>query len=147
MNISLTQEEYKTLLEVLDLTDWVLHAYKTDLPPETQKYRDLEQKVFSYAERFKAGNLVAYDETFQQYFPTKEFEDHTLAMDLVEDFEDETFWAQLIERLTERDLTRQVGEGKLLEMSPEERQKKELPLYGMYSAEFEINGLDNITID
>ena len=45
MKIEITKKEYRALLDVFHLADWVLHAYKTEEGPETEEYRALEQKM------------------------------------------------------------------------------------------------------
>ncbi len=92
-------------------------------------------------------NLVTYDQDLKQYFTTREFEETSPFMDFIEEFENDTFWDELIERLVERDLIRQEGEEKVFNMTPQERFRKEEPLQEMYSTELEVNGLDNIRID
>ena len=52
MKIEITKKEYRALLDVFHIADWVLHSYKTEEGPETEEYRNLEQKFFSFA----AGN-------------------------------------------------------------------------------------------
>ncbi len=58
MEINITKKEYETLLEMLEITDWILHAHKTDMPEETKPFRELEQKIFSLAKDFGYNHLV-----------------------------------------------------------------------------------------
>ncbi len=50
-----------------------------------------------------------------------------------------------MQRLVERDLIRQVGEERLLSMTPEERFEAEEPLEKRYADEFYNYGLENLT--
>ncbi len=61
MNLVLSRKEFRSLLEVLEIADWVLHAYKAEEPAETRPYRELEQKVLAMAESFGFEDLVDYD--------------------------------------------------------------------------------------
>ena len=146
MKIDITKREYLTLLEIQEIAGWVLHAHKIGEDPRTKKYRKLEQKIFSYAKDAGYENLIVYDEDRGEYFPTREFEEASPGMEFVEEFEDDSFWEELIQRLVERDLVRQEGEEKVLRMGLEERFKKQEVLERKYSKEFETNGLGRITI-
>lgn len=57
-----------------------------------------------------------------------------------------TFWDELVERLVFRDLVRQEGRENLLQMNIIERFKKEDPIRGKYSREFEAYGLENLIV-
>ena len=146
MRIHLAQREYRVLLEILEMASWVLHAYETEKDPHKKKYRQLEQKLLSYAQEAGAGDLVVFDEKLREYFPTRLFEETSSGMEFVEEFEDQTFWDELCQRLARRDLLRQEGVEELSTMSLEERFEKEQALYDQYAREFETNGLDNVTI-
>ena len=146
MKINITKEEYGTLLDILYIADWVLHSHKIGTSAKTEEYRSLTQKLYSYAEKMGHKNLVEYSTTIGEYLPTKEYEETNESMKFIDEFENDTFWDELIERLVRRDLIRQEGEDNLSKMKIEEWFKKEDPFREMYSAEFEENGLNNISI-
>jgi len=147
MKINITRKEYRALLDILSIADWVLNAHRVGDDPETEKYRKLEQKFYSYAKDMGFDNLVEYVPSLERYFPTKEYEETGKFRDFVDEFENETFWDELLHRLVERDLIRQEGGVEnLMNMDIRERFEKEEPLERMYAAEFETNGLDNIKI-
>jgi hypothetical protein len=146
MKINITKKEYKTLLEVLEITDWILHAHKTDQPEESSSFRELEQKIFALAKDFGYGHLIEYDPELQRFFTTKEFEDTSRGMEFIEDFENDSFWEDLIERLVERDLIREMGEKKYLSLDPLDRVKEEEPFWEKYGDEFEALGVDRLEI-
>ena len=64
----------------------------------------------------------------------------------IDKYDNDTFWDELIERLVERDVFREIGEARLRKMTIEERWKAEDPLREKYGIEFEKNGLDNVEI-
>ena len=92
------------------------------------------------------NHLVIYDNKLGQYFPTREFEDTSPGMGFVEKFENEIFWNELIERLAERDLIKKHGEDGVLTMGLEERFSEQNSLESQYSSEFEVNGLEHVSI-
>jgi hypothetical protein len=146
MKINITKKEYRTLLEIVEIANWVLYAHKTEEEPETEKYRELEQKLLSYAKEMGLKHFVKYEKKLEKYFLTKEFEDKSPFMDYIDDYNNNTFWDELVDRLSFRDLIRQEGEEKYREMSLMERFQKEDPIREKYYNEFQINGLNNIRI-
>ena len=79
-------------------------------------------------------------------FPTTEFEETSPGMDYVREFENDTFWNELVQRLTERDLIRLYGEDRVETMNRRELAEKESQLEGRYAEEFYQNGLENVTL-
>ena len=145
MEIDLSNEEYKSLIEMMYIADWVMNAHKTEKDPSTEQYAQLEQKIYSFADQMGHPNLVQYDEKLGEYFPAKLLEEGPV-MQYVDDYDNDTFWDELVERLVERDLLREVGEAKFRRMRVEERWTAEDPLREKYDIEFEENGLENIEI-
>jgi len=145
MKINITKTQYKTLLEILEVADWVLHAHLSERS-ETKKYREFEQMVFSFAKDYGFENLVEYDEEMKASFPTAEFEETSPGMDYVREFENDTFWNELVQRLTERDLIRLYGEDRVESMNRRELAQKESQLEKRYAEEFYQNGLENVTL-
>jgi hypothetical protein len=146
MKINITKKEYQTLMEVLEMADWVLHAHKTEEPEETKKYRDFEQKIYKLAKDFGCDHLIEYDRELQEYFPTAQFEETNPAMGYLEEFEDDSFWEELTERLVERDLLRELGEKEFQGLEPMDRVVREEPFRIRYEEEFEAYGIDRLEI-
>lgn len=144
--LELTQRDYLTLLGVMQMADWVLHAHKVEEPGETAAFRELEQKVFALAEPFGCGHLVEYDDEDERYYPTAEFDESSPGMDFIEEFENESFWNELLERLIERDLVRQLGEKAVQRLDAEARIAKEEPYRRLYGEEFATHGIDRLEI-
>jgi hypothetical protein len=146
MKIDISKKEFGTLFEMIQIADWVLHAYKLEEPEETKPYRDLEQKICGLAKEFGFGHLVDYDPEEGTFFPTLEFEETNPAMGFVLDFENDCFWDELIERFVERDLIRALGEKKCQALDPMSRIRKEGPYRNRYEEEFEVHGIDRLEI-
>lgn len=146
VSLKLKRKEYLSLLTILEIADWVLHAYKIEEPAETRPFRDLEQKLLSMAAAVGCEDLVEYDPEFGRFFATREFEDSSPAMEFIEEFEGDAFWDQLAERLVERDLLRQVGDEAFAQLGPEERDRLEEPYRRLYAEEFVNHGVDRLEI-
>jgi hypothetical protein len=90
--------------------------------------------------------LVQYDDKLKKYFPAKVL-DEGPAMQYIDEYNNEAFWDELIERLVERDLVRSSGIKKLSGMTIDERWTAEDPLREKYDTEFGKNGIENIEIE
>jgi hypothetical protein len=143
MKINYTKKEYRLLLDMVEIAEWVLNAHKTASSDEIKKYSNLYQKILSYAKDMGFENLIVYDKDLDGYYATAEYEESE-HMRYIEEFEDDVFWDALPNRLAVRDLVKQVGEKKYTEMEFEERAKKLLELESIYYTELAENGIDNL---
>ena len=64
----------------------------------------------------------------------------------IDPYDDETFWEELIDRLSERDLVRQVGKEALRNIDAMERMKRLGGISDFYAQEFEEHGLNRLNI-
>jgi hypothetical protein len=88
---------------------------------------------------------VEYDEKFKEYFSTSDFESE-INNKYFEEYDNETFWSELSEKLALKDLYTKYGEEKVSKMSQEEHADKLSELYNQYEEEFAKYGLENIEI-
>ncbi|HHW43583.1 MAG TPA: hypothetical protein GXX25_07205 [Desulfotomaculum sp.] len=146
VKINLNREEYELLLEIFYIADWVLNAYKTLEDDEIDRYKDLEQKILSRAKEFGLQNMVEWDPSMDEYQYTREFEDNTPAMEFIRDYEEDTFWDELVDRLCRRDLVQEYGEESVMEMDVLTRLEKMDRYRVKYLEEFEKNGLQNVKV-
>ena len=147
MNISLAREEYRALLEILQIADWVLHANRTEEDPDTKRYRMLEQKIFSLAEEAGFGELIEYAPGPEQFFPTRKFDEESPAMEFIQDYNDDMFWEELAERLAYRDILETASEEELEKMPREERFIRIDNLCEAYLDEFCERGVDRLRLE
>ena len=146
MKINFTKNEYRLLLDMVEMAEWVLNAHRTDPSDEIEKYSELYQKILSYAKEMGFENLITFDKNLDGYYATFEYEESG-HMKYIEEFEDDVFWEALPHRLAVRDLLSQVGEKGYTEMEFEERVSKKLELEAIYNKELEENGIDNMRFE
>ena len=146
MKIEISKGEYKILLHVLEMADWVLTSHKSKDEKRHKPYRKLEQRMFSLADVMGYGSLIEYSKEFHEYMPTRKYEDTCSAMEFIEEFENESFWDELIDRLGERDAIREVGMEGYKALNPIDRITKVEEHKEKYIDEFEKYGLDRIVI-
>ena len=146
MQIKLSQAEYRTLLGVFEIAHWVLFAHHSDEPSDRKKYHDFEQKIFGYAEAFGFGNLVEYVDVHKKYFPTLEHEENSPVQPFIDEFENHTFWEELVDRQATRDMLRELGEEKIQVMDPRDRFMTHQDYERRYNQELEEHGLERLGI-
>lgn len=146
MNVSLTQREYRLLLDLLLTADWVIHGHRREEPAGAEPYRMLVQKFLSLAGEFDLDDLVEIDHERNEYRPTERFEQETGAWRLLDEYDDLVFWEELIVRLAERDISKMPGKGDLEGMSGEEYDRLAQPLEEKYAGEFFEHGLERLTL-
>ena len=141
--ISLTDEQYKDLMQLVYLGNFMANATRNNDEMITQ-FEDIEQYVYSFAQEFGCGEFVDRHDAVEGIYPTREFEE---MMDtFVSEYDADIFWEELLHRMTERDLVDAYGEKAVSVMSIVERIEKERPFIQTYDKEFSENGLKNLRI-
>jgi hypothetical protein len=141
MNIEFSKTQYKTLVKALFLASWVVNSCKTEGPDD--EFERLEQYILSQGKFFDLKN-VELDGKDGKYYHDMEFEQKTLKH--LDEFVEETFWVELIDRLAERDFFNAMGESEIRKMSRDERFTKFYEFADPYEAEFAEHGIDNLVI-
>lgn len=72
MKINFTKKEYRQLLDLVFIGDWVTSE---PLDKDTSPYDALREKIYSYAKEMDCEHLIEYDKNTDQHFETAEFED------------------------------------------------------------------------
>ncbi len=144
MKINLTKKQYETLIKLIYLGEWVGNAHRTD--DRVREFEELEQYILSFYKDFGMQRYITYDERLKMFFPTAEFEDETKVDEYIEEYNDNTFWEELIYRLANRDLIERYGEDAVENMDWEERMRKEEIFIEEYEEEFGRHGVKNLVI-
>ena len=141
MNLELSDVEYRRLMLMAFLGEWMLNAIRKD--PDASM-EDALSKLYSFARDTPMQELVAFDAEENAWIPTPAFEDEAHA--LIDQYDDTTFWEELTSRLAERDLIERHGERKVLGMRPAQREREVSAIAKDYTREFEEVGLDRLRI-
>ena len=146
MKINITKKEYRLLLDILYLGEWMLTAHDQEEAPEKKQYQDVIQKFYSYAEEMGYDNLIKADKALNKYFETIEYEENSKVNEIIENYDNATFWDELVSGLALRDAQEIEGNDAFNKMSPEERIQLLYPLEEKYHEEFMANDLANLQI-
>ena len=143
MKLDITKEQFKELLKLAILGEWV----ENTVPDESEKKEsEIIQKLFSLAKDFGYSNYVEFDDESKRYFITEDFENDTNIFDIISNYHEYALWEGLVLEFSRRELVAKYGEEKVESMSDEERIEKEIPFINKYEKEFRESGLDNLEI-
>lgn len=146
MKIHITKKEYRKILDILAISEWVMNAHKYNEDKRCSPYKEIEQKLLSYAKQFGCDDIIQYDKSLKAYYPTRDFEENETSKEFIDEFVEETFWDELSSRLAMRDFVRNNERQLIEEMDPMEQMIKIGEYEEKYTDEFHKNGLENISI-
>ena len=134
MEIKLTPLEFRRLLDMAYIGNWVLNSNR-GLDRFTD-YDKVESRLFSYCKQYNMPSLVDY--TDDAPIPSAEFESGGIH-EAIADYEDSVFFEILAEELARRDMDFEpINPENFCELTNR---------IDEYIEEFEKNGIDNISID
>ena len=120
MKIAFTKKQFENLLKMVYLGNWMANAHRTD--DTIEKYEDLEYYIFSFAKDFGFKEYADDEKVGDgKFYPTCVFEEETDINKLHDEYDNDTFWNEIVDRLAERDFVRKYGIDKIQKMSREER--------------------------
>ena len=142
MNLELTKEQLEKLAKLVYLGNVMANSWRTD--DVIEEYDEIESLVLAAAEKHGFGDYVEIEEEEKKALPSHELEEKMA--ELVDFYNDNTFWDQFIFRMADRDYVRKYGEEALEELTTEKGMEREKPILEKYEKEFNENGLDKIEI-
>jgi hypothetical protein len=143
MKILFSKKEYRLLLDMMYLSDWMMNSHHSDPELHNQEYSALRKKILSYHKEMGLEEIIEYSSADDEYYELSDYEDE-LQEKFIEPYEDEVFWDELSDRLAERDLIRKIGVDKFEAMDVFDRVNKTEEIRERYLLEFERHGLERI---
>ena len=134
MNIDLTGKEFRRLLDMVYIGNWILNSTRT-----TDRFEDydlVQEKLFSLCAKNGKPSLV---QTWHGHvFPSRAYEDGGIH-EAIADYEDAVFFDILAEELARRDM---ISDG----LDDTDTEALALRM-DEYMSEFEKNGIANLRLD
>lgn len=146
MKIEINKEEYRALLDMLSIADWIMNAHEAKADSQPSAHEALKKKLFSYSTEMDATDIIQFSKEHNDYYETKDYEEHILDT-FVTSYEDEFFWEELASRLAERDYVNKIGAANYSKMEPMTRMSAVLELEDRYLNEFSEYGIDYLKIN
>jgi hypothetical protein len=136
--LRLKGSEYEQLLKTVYLGNWLLTSWQ---PGRDRDIEKLESKIFSYASSAGLGKYADYDRETEMFSPADALHEAPEINAAISDYDDETFWEELSDRLAERELV-----DKAAGLGGKERFAALWDAADRYEYEFEENGIENVFI-
>lgn len=135
MNIELTNKEFRRLLDLIYIGNWVLNSTRGE--DRFEDYDALEEKFFSRC--LSSGKLRNLAQIYGgRVYPSRAYEEGGIH-EAIADYEDSVFFEILAEELARRDMNFEP-------ISPENYNELTVRM-DEYISEFEKNGVENISLD
>lgn len=145
MTIELTPAQYETLLKLVYLGEWMTNGVRIEEERDEQIHQ-AAQHFYSYADEAGASELIRYDKEYRQYIPTRALDENNDVERFRDEYDEEVFWDELIEKLSMRDFMRLYGEQEWFAGSMSETGQIKSGIIQKYVDEFEARGVDNLII-
>lgn len=134
MNIELSQKEFRHLLDLVYIGNWILNS--TRGVDRFDAYDNLQEKIFTYA---LTGEMPELTQVFMGHiFPSQAYEEGGIH-EAIADYEDAVFFDILAEELARRDMSEE-------HLNPDDVSELSARM-DSYMNEFELNGIENILLD
>ena len=134
MQIELTSKEFRRLLDMVYIGNWVLNSTRGN--DRFEDYDFLQEKLFAQCAR---NGMPSLAQSWNGHiFPSRAYEEGGIH-EAIADYEDAVFFSILAEELARRDLGLETQD-------PEDFSELQSRMEE-YMAEFERNGLNTISID
>jgi len=146
VTLRLPLDQYTALVEMVQISDWVITSRDPPDTPEFEIYRKVRNSVLSQLVGSGLEDHFEYSETSNEYYETPDYEENGNYRHFLDTFEEGVFWDELIERLVSRDLEEEVGPEQLSQLSSQDRYEKWSYLRQRYEREFETNGIYRIRL-
>ena len=131
MKIDLTEKQFRRLLDLVYVGNWVMNSTRGD--DRIREYDDVESTVFANC---LSHGMVPLVEAYQgELIPSRAFAEGGIH-EAIADYEDAVFFDILAEELARRDLGEDCDDLAALTSRMDE-----------YMDEFEANGVENLTLD
>ena len=134
MRIELTEKEFRRLLDMVYIGNWILNSCREE--DRFEDYDELEEKLFSLCPDL---GMAALCERWEGHvYPSRAFEEGGIH-EAIADYEDAMFYDILAEELARRDMNDEAISQNDTEALAERMEE--------YFDEFEKNGIENVKVE
>ena len=141
IEITLTKKNLRLLIRHVFIGNWILTATKTE---ENKELEDFFDSILSLGKNYNILDGIEYDENTGSYDLTREKEEELL--NPINEYEEDNFWDELINKLAIRDAKKKYGINELSKMESIDRMKAIWDEEEKYNEEFEKNGIERLML-
>lgn len=140
-SIELTKEQYLVLAKAVYLGNWMANAHRDGSPedPHFKEYQKITDYIFSLAPKF------GFPKTLEHELEYGEIE-NTEVERLHEEYDEQTFWNELPEKLGDRDFYRKYSKQDWEKMIQDERFLKLQECIIAWEEELEEYGIERLAV-
>ena len=147
VSIEFMEQEYQALVEMIQIADWVINADDDNGNVGGKDvYRDVRNSVLSYAMEMGMDDRFEYNVDHNEYYELREYDESGPHRKFIDEYDSQTFWEQLIDRLSERDLASPLDSQSSNGVPGQNQNERLLRIRMKYEQEFEENGIKNIRV-
>lgn len=143
MKINFSKAEYRLLLDMIYLSDWMMHSH--EINDKDNAYKILRKKILSHFKEMNLEGQIEYDKKSNDYYELEPY-DAQLHEKFIDSYDQKIFWDDLADQLATRDVITEFGLEKYNKMDGAERVTRIIRATELYVNEFGKNGLDNLKI-
>lgn len=140
--IELTKEQYLTLAKLAYLGNWMANAQRTgqEGDPNFEEYESMSDYIFSLAPTFD------FSKDLEHELECGNHEETTEVSKIHEEYDEQTFWDELPERLGDRDFYKRYSKQDWEKMTRDERFLKMQECIIAWEEELEEHGIGRLDI-
>lgn len=127
--------------------DWMASAFSLNSNDEPKEYKALIQKVYAYAKQMDCEDYIEYVKNVGKYYSTQKFEMESKVRGHINHYENESFWINLIDRLSARDVCKKHKVKSPFDLSTDVRIEALCENEAIWGEEFSQHGLDRLMLD
>ncbi len=142
MKFEFNKEEFESLMKLVYWGNWMANANKSG--DKIDKYEFVKNKVFLKADEVGLGDYISTKNG--EIHVTQKFEEETDINEIHDEYDEDTFWGELADRLAMKEFMKTYSSEEIKLMSMEERVEKSREFFERYEEEIRDNGLDKIEL-
>ena len=143
MHLRVSDEELATLVEMVSLATEMAALNPDDAGQAGYaRFEGIENKVLEAAKSTGLAGIFEFDIERGKNRVTEKFQENAYFQECFNEVRNAVFWEELMLRLAERDLIKEIGPAAHEALNEEERRKKAAPLEKRYWDKFQKDGTD-----
>lgn len=143
MHLRFTDDELSTLVEMVSLATEMANMNPTEEGRAGfARFEAIEDKVLEAAKHTGLASIIEFDTDRGKNRVTEAFQASSFFQHCLDEFRNAVFWEELMVRLAELDLARQVGPAAYQSLAEEERRNRLNPIEKRYWEKFQKDGMN-----
>lgn len=145
VHLSLSISDYRALVEMIQVADWVITSRENEPQESTRQFREVRKAVLANVAAIGMDHDIVFEN--DDYFETLDYENNAPHRELIAEYDGSIFWDELLERLVDRDFRDKFSEAEIAGMSLEKRVSEQTQIQATYEVEFVDHDLNRLRID